>query len=97
MSSLTPAYGRDYTNASDAFADFISGTKDFLFHDITSPWHGKPCSERDMRGGDRHQLRYDKQREVLVVWFENDLWYSSPTIVVAPSTEEMLKDLNHGG
>ena len=82
MASLTPAYGRDYTNAADAFADFTSGTKDFVFNDISSRWDGKYCSERDLRDGTRHQLRYDHLRKIVVVWYEGGMWLSDPMMVI---------------
>jgi len=81
MSSFTPAYGRDYENASDVFADWVAG-KDFVLRDVTSRWDGKYCSEVEFHGGERHQLRYNKKEEVLVVWYEpKQGWFSDPMIV----------------
>jgi len=35
--TLIPAYGRDYTSAADAIADWRAG-KDFRISDVSSPW-----------------------------------------------------------
>ena len=46
--TVTPAYGRDYTSANKASADWASG-KDFILRDPTSPWDGKYINEEDAR------------------------------------------------
>ena len=46
MTTLTPAYNRDYKSATAATLDYLSG-KDFILADISSQWDGKPCSCRD--------------------------------------------------
>lgn len=46
MTTLTPAYGRDYTSQKAALKDYYDG-KDFILNDITSRWDGKPCSCSD--------------------------------------------------
>jgi len=51
MVTVTPAYGRDYKSAKAAKADWQQG-KDFILQDITSPWDGKPCNIRDLKGQD---------------------------------------------
>ena len=55
--TLTPAYGRDYTSSQSARADFDNG-KDFIFHDLSSPYDGKPCSIRDFPVGSSVKIRY---------------------------------------
>ncbi len=40
MTTLVPAYGRDYKSKKAAFDDFEAG-KDFIIADITSRWDGK--------------------------------------------------------
>ena len=42
---LTPAYGRDYRSKKEILAD-LEADKDFIFHDISSPWDGSPCNAR---------------------------------------------------
>ena len=64
MKTLTPAYGKDYKSAKAAIAAYNEGA-DFILADITSPWHGKPCSARDFPS-ERVCLRYyNKTRIVL--------------------------------
>ena len=58
MSTLTPAYGRDYKTASDVKSDYYSG-KDFILKDVSSPYHGKYCSCRDFVG-ETITLRYHR-------------------------------------
>ena len=56
---LIPAYGRDYTNAEDAKAAFLSG----------EDWQtalGQYCSKRDFPGL-LVTLRYSRQRKVMTV------------------------------
>jgi len=62
MPTLTPAYGRDYKSAKAAVGAYHSGA-DFIFHDPTSRWDGKPCSCRDFPG-EEVKLRYDNLRKV---------------------------------
>ena len=64
MKTLTPAYGRDYKNQKSVILDYKSG-KDFILRDITSPWDGKPCSNRDFEG-EKVVLRYNKLKSVVV-------------------------------
>jgi hypothetical protein len=62
-STLTPAYGRDYTSAADTVAAFDAG-KDFI---LASVFHGGGyVSRRDFKPGDRVRLRYSKLRKVAV-------------------------------
>jgi len=61
MPEVTPAYGRDYKNRSDAVADWNNG-KDFILRDCTSRWDGQPCSIRD--GLTNVMIRYSKNRKV---------------------------------
>lgn len=59
MAVLTPAYSRDYKTAQECEDDFRAG-KDFIFHDPSSRWDGKPCSIRDFKTGEVIELRYKK-------------------------------------
>ena len=45
--TLTPAYGRDYTNTRDLLADW-NANKDFIVTDLFSPWDGKPINRQDI-------------------------------------------------
>lgn len=65
---LTPAYGRDYTTAKAAKADF-EADKDFILNDLSSPWDGKPANKSGLvEGGYAHvNLRFCKQTKVCVV------------------------------
>ena len=56
MSTLTPAYGREYKSAKEAKADYFAG-KDFILNDVSSPYNGKYCSCRDFVG-QQITLRY---------------------------------------
>lgn len=60
-STLTPAYGRDYSKAADVIAAFNSG-KDFS---LASLFHGGGyVSKSDFANGDKVFLRYSKLRKV---------------------------------
>lgn len=65
FTTLTPAYGRDYKSASDAQTDFNAGL-DFIFHDVTSPYDGKPCSIRDFPDGTDIKIRFNSMRSLVV-------------------------------
>lgn len=65
MTTVTPAYGRDYKTAAAAKAAWKSG-KDFLLRDITSRYDGKPCSCRDFAAGARVAIRFDNMRKMVV-------------------------------
>lgn len=65
FTTLTPAYGRDYKSGSDAQADFNDG-KDFIYHDVTSPYDGKPCSIRDFPDGTDIKIRFNSMRSLVV-------------------------------
>lgn len=60
---LTPAYGRDYLTKDQAIQDFLNG-KDFIFHDLTSPYDGKYCSIRDFQVGQAIAIRYGQYRKI---------------------------------
>ena len=46
VSTLIPAYGRDYNSGKAARLDFARG-KDFIIADMSSPWDGKPTGRGD--------------------------------------------------
>lgn len=66
VGSVTPAYGRDYTDEEAAVRDWKDG-KDFVYHNITSPYSGMYCSCRDFNTDDTLQLRFNKKEEVVMV------------------------------
>jgi len=68
MSTLTPAYGRDYKSQKEVLADF-NGGKDFIFNDITSLDDGRYVTKTGLeRTSVRSvQIRYGKLRKVMVV------------------------------
>ena len=65
---VTPAYGRDYTSAEKASADWASG-KDFILRDPRSPWDGKYINEEDARnaGITEVNIRFARGTKVTVV------------------------------
>ena len=64
--SITPAYGRDYTDEEAAVRDWNDG-KDFVYHNITSPYDDRYCSVRDFTINDSLQLRFNRMSEVIMV------------------------------
>jgi hypothetical protein len=60
---LSPAYGRDYKNATEVKTAFLDG-KDF---EGDYQMGFRLCSIRDMKPGDTANLRYGKLRKVAVV------------------------------
>jgi hypothetical protein len=60
---VSPAYGRDYKNKTDAEAGFRSG-KDFMNE---SPIGGTYCSIRDFAPGVKVEVRYNKKQSAVIV------------------------------
>jgi hypothetical protein len=65
MTTLTPAYGRDYKN-KQTLQDDINKNKDFILNDISSPHHGRYCSPSDFKG-QTIAFRYQKLTKVIMV------------------------------
>ena len=63
MTTVIPAYGRDYKSAKAAKQDWIDG-KDFIICDMSHPYDGKPCSIRD---GLKVFIRFDKDQKITTV------------------------------
>lgn len=61
VSSLTPAYGRDYKSKAGILADWNAG-KDFILNDMSSPWDGKPFNKQSAEdvGAVEVQLRFKR-------------------------------------
>ena len=60
MTTVIPAYGRDYKSAAAAKQDWKDG-KDFIIADLSNPYDGKPCSIRD---GLKVVIRYNKLQKI---------------------------------
>ena len=60
MTTVIPAYGRDYKSAAAAKKDWQDG-KDFIIADLFDPYDGKPCSIRD---GLTVTIRYNKLQKI---------------------------------
>ena len=69
--TVTPAYGRDYPSADAAERAWRAGV-DFILHDLSSPWDGKPLSMRDVPHGARVQIRYAARRRAVVITNERN-------------------------
>lgn len=66
LTALTPAYGRDYHNATAAKGDFLDG-RDFILNDITSPWDRKPCNIEAFESGVSVVIYYSKKQKSTVL------------------------------
>lgn len=66
--TVTPAYGRDYTSAAKAKADWEAG-KDFILQDVSSRWDKKPINLEDARtaGFQEVNIRFARNAKVVVV------------------------------
>ena len=65
MTTLTAAYGRKYMTQAEVKKDLEDG-KDFIMHNIASPYHGKYCSINDFSGP--IEVRYGKFNEHLIIF-----------------------------
>jgi hypothetical protein len=67
MTTVTPAYGRDYTSAKSAKADWAAG-KDFIIADIFDRYDGKPINKQDADGaGITIMIRFNSLRKTTQV------------------------------
>lgn len=57
VGTVVPAYGRDYTSAAGAKADFFAD-RDFLICNIMDPGDGKPINRSQITPGTRVGIRY---------------------------------------
>ena len=67
MTTLTPAYGRDYKTAKEARADYYAGL-DFIFNKPTHKNNGAYCSCRDLIN-ETVTIRYHRQSRVTTAKF----------------------------
>lgn len=63
--TLLPAFGRDYTTAKAAKADFLAN-KDFIVADFFNPYDGKPVN-REQLTGQTVTLRFHSKRKTTTV------------------------------
>jgi hypothetical protein len=67
MTTLTPAYGRDYKNKNDVITDF-NNNKDFIINDMFSPYNGKSCNKSDIKNVYKSvKIRYNKLQKICIV------------------------------
>ena len=67
MTTLTPAYGRDYKNKNDVINDF-NKNKDFIINDMMSPWDNKSANKQDLKGYYKSvKIRYNKLQKICIV------------------------------
>ena len=67
MTTLTPAYGRDYKNKNDVLTDF-NNNKDFIINDMFSPYNGKYCNKSDIKNTYKSvKIRYNKLQKIIIV------------------------------
>ena len=66
--TVTPAFGRDYTSAKAAKADWEAG-KDFILRDMSSRWDGKPINLEDAKGAGYTEvnIRFANNAKLVVV------------------------------
>jgi hypothetical protein len=60
--TVTPPYGKDFSNPNDAKASWIAGDE-WIIGDITNRWNGKPCSIRDTAALGGVMLRFNALRD----------------------------------
>ena len=67
MTTLTPAYNRDYKSKKDVLNDF-DNNKDFIINDMFSPYNGKYCNKSDIKNTYKSvKIRYNKLQKVIIV------------------------------
>jgi len=68
MTTLIPAYGRDYRSKKEVIAAWESG-KDFIIADVFDIWDGKPCNLESARDAGMHRvnIRYKQLTQICVV------------------------------
>ena len=67
MTTLTPAYNRDYKNKNDVLTDF-NDDKDFIINDMFSPYNGKYCNKSDIKNTYKSvKIRYNKLQKIIIV------------------------------
>lgn len=59
VSTIIPAYGRDYTSMKAAKADFMAN-KDFVIADLFNPYDGKYVNRSQLGDQDTVQIRFHR-------------------------------------
>ena len=64
MTTVTPAYGRDYKSKKAALADW-NANEDFIINDMSNRWDGKPVNKAGAKEGKLSiMIRYDQLRKI---------------------------------
>ena len=66
MTTLCPAYGRDYKSGKEAKAAFLSGA-DFVITDYFHPSDGRYANVSDLTKGETYMLRFKRLTGVCTV------------------------------
>ena len=67
MTTVTPAYGRDYKSKKAALADW-NANEDFIINDMSNRWDGKPVNKQGAEEeGLSIMIRYDQLRKIINV------------------------------
>lgn len=66
MTTLVPAYGRDYKTAKAVKADWAEG-KDFIVCDLFSRWDGKAANKDSFAIGENVTIRFCKKTKTTSV------------------------------
>ena len=66
MTTLVPAYGRDYKSPKAVKADWAA-EKDFQIMDMSSPDNGRYANRQDFNKGTQVKIRYNKLTKLVVI------------------------------
>ena len=67
MTTVTPAYGRDYKSKKAAL-DAWNANEDFIINDMSNRWDGKPVNKQGAEEeGLSIMIRYDQLRKIINV------------------------------
>ena len=67
MTTVTPAYGRDYKSKKAAL-DAWNANEDFIINDMSNRWDGKPVNKQGAEeAGLPIMIRYDQLRKIINV------------------------------
>lgn len=62
---MTPAFGRDFKCNAEARESWTEKKQDWILHDPTSPWDGKPINKSQAdEAGLVVMLRFDRMRKL---------------------------------
>ena len=73
--TLTPAFGRDHGSKAEVLEAFLK-SQDFILHDLSSPWDGKPINRPQVEeaGKTSVRVRYKRLTRVVVLSKTDDTW-----------------------